>query len=269
MEFRVLQCSRIIAPMPSKTIERIVKDYEIDFFVKGNRDLYVDGEKFSVKEGDICFRRPGEKVYGVGDHNAYALTLDFSLLAPQGNYSRNTPGPIQKKFESELIENIPPIFSPHNFEKYNYIFSLISHQIDFNNESAHALVTELIYRINADLKHNAFEKIATISNPVDKAAQYIHFHYAEKITLETLANVACLDKSYFVRSFKAKYKETPINYLINVRLDNASELILSTALPISEVCECCGWSNESLFISQYKKRFGTTPAKHRKQIWDI
>ncbi len=267
MNFTVLQCGRIIAPSPSKTIERIVKDYELDFFVRGDRDLYVDGVKHSISEGDICFRTPGQKVYGVGYHNAYILTLDFSGLALTENYSRNTPGPIQRIFDNELIKNIPSVFSPHNFEKYKYIFSLISQQIDFNNEATHALITELFYRINADLKHNAFEKIASMDSPVDKSAQYIHSHYSEKITLETLADIACLDKGYFVRSFKAKYKETPINYLINVRLDNASELILSTSLPISEICECCGYNNESLFIAQYKKRFGTTPAKHRKQIW--
>lgn len=267
MRFRVLQCGRIIAPLPSRSIERVVKDYELDFFVKGHRNFYVDDTKFSVSEGDICFRTPGQRVYGEGDHNAYILTLDFSGETPIKNYSRNTPGPIQKIFDNELIKNIPPFFSPHNLEKYKYIFSLISQQIDFNSDACHALVAELIYRINADLKRSEFKKIASLDSPVDKAAQYIHSHFGEKITLETLANIACLDKSYFVRSFKAKYKETPINYLINVRLDNASELILSTSLSISEIWESCGYYNGSLFIAQYKKRFGMTPAKHRKQIW--
>lgn len=267
MEFTVLQCNRIIAPKPSRTMERVVKDYELDFFVGGDRDLYVDGVKHSIKKGDICFRTPGQRVYGVGYHNVYILTLDFSGHTPTENYNRNTPGPIQKICENELIRDIPHIFSPHNFEKYKYIFSLIFQQIDYNSETTHTLVTELLYRLNADLKHAAFEKISSLDSPIDKAAQYIHFHYSEKISLETLANIACLDKGYFVRSFKTKYKETPINYLINVRLDNASELILSTSLPISEICEYCGYNNESLFISQYKKRFGITPAKHRKQIW--
>ena len=73
-----------------------------------------------------------------------------------------------------------------------------------------------------------------------------------------------LDKNYFVRLFKSTYGKTPINVLIDLRMERASDLIVNTNIPITDIAESCGYSSVSYFITEYKKHFGITPLKQRK-----
>ena len=266
MEFSILQCKHLGAGYASVTTERIVKDYEIDFYLGKHKDMYVDGKKYTLKYGDICFRRPGQRVYGMGDFEAYLLTLDFANRGYVKNYTRNAAIEQQPIFRNDILDEIPQVFVPRNIEKYNYLFKTLAVQLDYTKDAAKALVMEILYRINAELKHNFFEENISMPSPVDKIAQYIHTHYNENITLEKLSKIGNLDSSYLVRIFKKKYNNTPINYLIKIRLNNARDLILETDMPIADIAECCGYNNESFFISQYKTRFGVTPSQHRKDM---
>ena len=268
MEFKILQCKYLTTPYTTQKIERIVKDYEIDFFVGVKRELYVDGIKCNVNEGDICFRTPGQKVYGLGDNAAYLLTLDFSDRPYIKHYSRNTAKELQPISDLELIRDIPCIFRPRNVEKYKHLFSILSLQLDKQSEVSKAVVMEILYRINADLKRDFYEKHIHEPSAIGKVAQYIHLNYYRNITINELAQIACLERSYLIRSFKKEYKKTPIDYTISVRLNNARDMLLSSDLPIAQIAERCGYNNESFFIRQYKNKFGVTPSAHRKEIWE-
>lgn len=267
MEFNILQCKYLMAPYTTQKIERIVKDYEIDFFVGARRELFVDSVKYNVNEGDICFRTPGQKVYGLGDNAAYLLTLDFSNRPYIKHYSRNTAKEFQPICDSELLRDIPCIFRPRNIEKYKFLFSILSLQLDRQSDVSKAVVMEILYRINADLKHDFYEKNASEPSAIGKVAQYIQLNYNQNINIDTLAKIACLDRSYLIRSFKKEYKKTPISYMIGVRLNNARDMLLNSDLPVAQIAERCGYNSESFFIQQYKKKFGATPYSHRKEVW--
>lgn len=264
MEFHVLECKRLSVPHTAKTVPRTVKDYELDLFIGERRELFVDGAQYEVHEGDICFRKPGQRVYGTGDNHAFLLTLDFSGRGPIANYSRNTAKEIQPLRAQELLDRIPTVLSTTHSEKYKHLFSVLMLQPDCNSTAAKALITEILYRINADIQHLRFKESTPAPTPADQAAQYMQQNFGEEITLETLSKIACLDRSYLVRIFKQRYHETPIRYLIDIRLSNARDLVLETELPISEIAECCGYHNHSFFILQYKKKYGMSPAAHRK-----
>lgn len=266
MKFTVLQCKHFKAPYSTQINKRIVQDYELDLFLGEEREIYVDNVKYYVHRGDICFRRPGQSIYGIGEHDAYMLTLDFSNRERIKGYSRNTAKVLQPIYDSDILNDIPTVFSPCNIEKFQYLFFTLLMQLDYETDVSKALVMEIIYRLNAEIKRNFFKENALEPTAADKVAQYIHMHYAESITLETLSKVGCLDRSYLVRSFKKRYNRTPIDYLIKVRLNNARDLLLDTDLSIAEIAESCGYNNESFFISQYKNKFGKTPAQHRKSV---
>lgn len=267
MKFNILQCKRLTTPCTTKIIERVVADYEMDFFIGAKRELYIDGVRYKVQEGDICFRIPGQRVYGLGDNDAYLITLDFSNRPDIKNYSRNTAKEIQPICDLELISDIPVVFRPRNIEKYRLLFSMLYLQFDRKSEVSKAIVEEILYRINGDLKREFYEGKVTKSSAVEKVAQYIQLNFEKNITLEELSKIACLDRSYLIRSFKEKYKKTPVNYLISIRLNNARDMLLSSNLPLAQIAERCGYNNESFFIQQYKRKFGVTPASHRKQVW--
>jgi len=90
--------------------------------------------------------------------------------------------------------------------------------------------------------------------------KFIDANYADKIDLDKMAREAHLSKFHFVRLFKVNYGRTPHQYLVEVRMKNAKEL-LKKGLPVSSVCVSVGFDSIPSFTRLFKKITGTTPAR--------
>ena len=101
----VLQCMHFKHICLSNAATRKVMDYEFDFCLGCEREMWLDGESYKITPGCFIIRKPGQIACSVGKHDCYMLTLDFSNRAMSKNYSRNTANEIQQPFSSE----IPPI----------------------------------------------------------------------------------------------------------------------------------------------------------------
>ena len=77
---------------------------------------------------------------------------------------------------------------------------------------------------------------------VDVAKKFIEDNYAEKINLDEIAATAYLSKYHFTRSFKALYHLSPIQYLLQIRLDKANELFKKD-YSFAEVTDIVGFSD--------------------------
>lgn len=103
------------------------------------------------------------------------------------------------------------------------------------------------------------------SAPIRKALDYIGFHYAEDISLNTVADFVYLNRDYLSRQFK---KEVGINfseYLLALRLKRAKQLLETTNMRISDVALSVGMTNMSYFSTVFHKSFGYTPNEIRKK----
>ena len=57
--------------------ERTVYDYELEYFVKSDGGIYVDGRFYPFKAGEMSLRRPGQVVRGVAPYACYTLCVDM------------------------------------------------------------------------------------------------------------------------------------------------------------------------------------------------
>ena len=74
-----------------------------------------------------------------------------------------------------------------------------------------------------------------------------------------------MNKYYMVHAFK-KYKGlSPINYLINRRLDEARHLLETTDYPVSKIALASGFSSQSYFSQVFRKELNMTPGEYRKK----
>lgn len=94
---------------------------------------------------------------------------------------------------------------------------------------------------------------------------FLHETFADNISVERLAEEACLSTFHYKRLFTEVFKVPPHQYLINLRLDKARTLLHSDA-KISEVCKQVGWKDPSSFARLFRKRFETTPNQFRANI---
>lgn len=98
------------------------------------------------------------------------------------------------------------------------------------------------------------------------AIKYIEQNYQNPdLTNEELAQQCNLSEVYFRRIFAKHYKTTPKQFLIDIRINKAKQLLSEGALKINAVAESCGFSNQYHFCRVFKERTGLTPTEYMKR----
>ncbi|MDO5538924.1 MAG: helix-turn-helix domain-containing protein [Eubacteriales bacterium] len=94
---------------------------------------------------------------------------------------------------------------------------------------------------------------------------FIHEHYTEELSLETIADAASISVSECCRCFQRCLKQSPFDYLIEYRIRQAAEMLLSTDKIISEICTLVGFNSSSYFSTKFKSIMNMSPKDYRKQ----
>ena len=95
---------------------------------------------------------------------------------------------------------------------------------------------------------------------------YMEQHFAESLELSDLAALSNYSVRHFTRLFRLCYQVSPIDYLNQLRLDNAVNLLKNPNVTLSEIATLCGFSSSSVFSKVFRNHFGHTPSDHRKNI---
>jgi len=98
------------------------------------------------------------------------------------------------------------------------------------------------------------------------ALSAIHRDPGHNWTVKELARGCCLSRSAFAARFVARVGKPPATYLAHVRLDAATDLLRSTSLPVTLIAENVGYTSEAAFSRAFKHRYGTPPARWRRDI---
>ena len=92
------------------------------------------------------------------------------------------------------------------------------------------------------------------------AKDYMKSNYQEQMGLKKLSQLAMLSPEYFLRAFKKVYGTTPYQFLLDVRLNRAKEMILANEMvSITEVSSLVGWYDLASFSKSFKRKFGCSP----------
>lgn len=98
---------------------------------------------------------------------------------------------------------------------------------------------------------------------VQKMLSYIYEHYAEAVTLEDIAGAANISRSEAGRCFNAYMGCSPVDALIQYRLQRAHRLLNETTLTLREISYDCGFNSVNYFSRQFRKLYGYTPGQNR------
>lgn len=118
------------------------------------------------------------------------------------------------------------------------------------------------------LSSSPFARIETHSESrrVQNIQQYINENYKQDIRLPVLAQMAGMSAVAFSRFFKARTGTSLSDYIIDVRLGHASQMLIQTGTPVADICFECGFNNLSNFNRIFKKKKGCSPQEYRKQL---
>ena len=101
--------------------------------------------------------------------------------------------------------------------------------------------------------------------PALRLQQYLHQHYASPITIDNLSNVFLCSKSTLSSVFKKTFKKTIIEYLTEIRLKHAIELLDNPALTIKNVSIASGFTDQNYFTKVFQKHCSMTPSEYRNR----
>ncbi|MDC0177462.1 AraC family transcriptional regulator [Polaribacter sp.] len=110
------------------------------------------------------------------------------------------------------------------------------------------------------------QSITESSERIDTVLKYISDNYVSNITLDDISGVACMTTNSFCRFFKKMTNKSFTQFLNEIRVRNASRILVQDNLPVSEICYLVGFNSITNFNKQFKQIMGTTPKQFREAI---
>ena len=104
------------------------------------------------------------------------------------------------------------------------------------------------------------------SQRLDDIIKYISDNYTGDVTLNDVADIACMTTNSFCRFFKKMTNKSFVQFLNEVRIRNASRLLAQEDLPVSEICDIVGYKTVTNFYRQFKHIMGATPVGYRQSL---
>ena len=146
-----------------------------------------------------------------------------------------------------LIDNRKQKFSGDELMVKSNLYAIIHHINKFCTETSDSSL-----------------KLESNYNKIKEVLMYVHTHYSEKLTVENAATLINYSPNYFSKLFRELTGTSFIQYVINYRLDIASEKLINTKLTITEISEETGFSNLPYFTRSFTAKYGSTPNAYRK-----
>lgn len=247
--------------------------FEIASAECGVLDYQVGGQHIILEAGDSIF------VNGNMLHGIKQLSCDIPDPLPNIVFSGALIAPeistIYQKYILPIAQcdSLPFIVFRHNDHYYSEINCLIKNiyrQMDEKNEYYELVVQRNINHIFEFIARNFTEFPKTketriqINNQIriQKMLAYIYENYAEPVTLEDIAKAADISRSEAGRCFHTYMECSPIDALIQYRLQIARQLLSEKTQTLQQISYACGFNSVNYFSRQFKKRYGYAPSQN-------
>jgi AraC-like DNA-binding protein len=101
---------------------------------------------------------------------------------------------------------------------------------------------------------------------IRRAVEYLSDHLDETVTLRTIADVACMERTAFSKAFKRRIGLTLHEFVQAYRMSEAALRIETSDCSITEIALQVGYSSAGAFDKAFKKVSGTTPLRYRTKL---
>ncbi len=99
-----------------------------------------------------------------------------------------------------------------------------------------------------------------------RARDFIDQHHHQAIDLDAIADAACFSRYHFLREFRRAFEITPHQYMTRKRIEHARELLVTSELPVTEVCLEVGFHSLGSFSRLFQRHVGHSPSRYRRTI---
>ncbi|MDD2363122.1 MAG: AraC family transcriptional regulator [Oscillospiraceae bacterium] len=249
---------------------------EISCVVEGTGKYVIDNRSYDLQKGDIIIINNTEQHRLVlsGENRFHHIVIHFD------------PSFIWNSLSNDLDYNFLLVFFERgpNFSNrldrdnpataciYALILDILE---EFNSRrlcyeliikiKLQTIFTEILRNYDYIDRHKVVKPLSgdDILN-LNTVMRYIDSHLDSDISLKELADIIHISPAYFSTLFKRFNGVSPIEYIINRRVQRAIELIKTTSMSLTEIAISCGFNNGTNFYKAFNKVTGRTPASYRR-----
>lgn len=245
-------------------------DYaELAFVLSGQCRYRIDNRQYYIAEGDLVIINPSVKHQLLVNSPENPVTLAIVGFTDV-KFVNHAPN------EVPLPDGCPVVHAEGEFRQklFKLYTSMDAENAVYRSGRYYMLKTYLmqilLYWVReqtepVEIKTGFSLKSINKKYVVEQIIEYFEDHYAEKISLDQIADNMYLSTAYVSKIFKSETGNTPIRHLIDIRLERAKELLeKGWEGSIQEIAMEVGYDDAYHFSKLFKKRYGVSPSKVQK-----
>lgn len=237
------------------------KDYQLIYMEHGCCYVRIKGEELTANSGDCIIYRPGE-------------VQDYLFLAKDDphTYWIHFSGNICSRLFAQLsLDGVHIVRGAHNRD-LEYLVAGICKYFNLKEEnyplicsgmmtSVLALCSNHLHGNDMGNKRDGSKNAHLISELISRFKLMPNM----KMEISECARFCKISQSHFCRIFKEITGQSPQQYIINVRIDRAKELLTFTEHSVAQIAEATGFEDQNYFARVFKKKVGMTPSDYRRE----
>jgi AraC-like DNA-binding protein len=228
-----------------------INSCDITYIIEGKAQYIINGNSYSLQAGDLLCLPEGCVRSGVTYPNSLmrCFSVDFSM----------------SDYSGEAVALPFPIVS--HISCQNDIISMFHNLVNtwIEKQPGYVIKTQGLFLL---ILYRFFELIVFNSDSeegdyrVKKAIRYIAKHYSERLSVKDIAGMVGLNAVYFGALFKQSTGLSINRYVIQTRIKNAENLLISGEYHVEEVAAHCGFSDVAHFYKLFKELMGFPPSHY-------
>ena len=239
---------------------------ELFYVINGQGAFLAEGSEFPVKQNDMVIINPHVQ------HTEKSLPgapLNYIVLGIEG--SSFSFGRLATARAGVSSQPTPDTVYKHNMSKtnvYSYLNIMLEEiteqQEDYEAVCQNLLEVLLICILRSGSLSVVPDNSRLLNRECTQIKNYLDANYSEDITLDTLSALTHMNKYYLAHTFTKYMGLSPINYLLQKRIQEGKSLLESTSYSIAQISDLLGFSSQSYFSQAFRKATGMTPMQYRK-----
>lgn len=238
--------------------------YLFHYIISGTGTLMADNAKgetqtYSIKSGQGFLIFPGQITTYIADQN---LPWEYVWIEFDGLR-------VKEALDLTELSVNTPVYHSHSKDLREQLMNEMLYIVHHARESPFHLIGHLYLFLDYLTQSAKSKKLVQSSKMSDyyikEAINYIEQNFQNNITIEDIAAICGINRSYFGKIFRNSIGRSPQEFLMNYRMVKATELLKLTSLSIAEIGSAVGYENQLHFSRAFKTIYGVSPREWRNQ----
>lgn len=252
------EIGQVHARRPHTSTHPDLSSYLFIVVLSGSGTLYYLGQEYILSEGDCALVNCKNEYYHKSSDDLWTIRwVHFYGPTASGIYQKYMERGGQITFHPRQIKNFTDCL-----EK---IFRLASSDDHIKDMKINEQLSSLLCLVMAESWHPESVQDGGKRQSLLEIREYLRDHLSEKITLDKLSEKFYINKYYVTRLFRREYGITINDYLLQVRISHAKELLRFSKMSVEEIGENCGITPLYYFSRIFKQVEGISPRDYRKK----